>query len=183
MSRGDFKLRPVEEADLERLLGWRNLPEIRSFMYTDHVISMEEHRTWFARLSADATRLTWIFERDGKPLGVVNVTDIERSGTCRWGFYIGDSSAPKGSGLAMGFVALKMLFEERGMRKVSGEVIAFNESSLGFHKRLGFVEEGRLRQHVLRNGRHEDVILFSMLNEEWKRHKAALEERCFETAR
>jgi UDP-4-amino-4,6-dideoxy-N-acetyl-beta-L-altrosamine N-acetyltransferase len=183
MPRADFKLRPVAEADLERLLAWRNSPAVRSFMYTDHEIGRAEHRAWFDRLSADATRLTWIFERDAQPLGVVNVTDIEPRGTCRWGFYIGEPASPKGSGLAMAVMALQSLFDERGMRKVTGEVIAFNEPSLRFHKRLGFVEEGRLRQQTLKNGRYEDVIIFSMLKEEWKRHKAALEERCFETTR
>src|SRR5207302_5934831 len=39
-------LRPLETADRERLLAWRNLPEIARWMYSDHKIGAEEHARW-----------------------------------------------------------------------------------------------------------------------------------------
>jgi RimJ/RimL family protein N-acetyltransferase len=41
-------------------------------------------------------------------------------------------------------------------------VWSFNEPSLAFHRKLGFTEEGRLRDHEFFAGRHHDVVLFGM---------------------
>ena len=36
-------LRPAEASDKARILGWRNSPDVRPYMYTDHLISPDEH--------------------------------------------------------------------------------------------------------------------------------------------
>jgi len=45
-------LRPIEEGDLATVLEWRNSERIRANMYTDHLISREEHRAGFAKVNA-----------------------------------------------------------------------------------------------------------------------------------
>ncbi|MET9661369.1 GNAT family protein [Streptomyces sp. NPDC006510] len=44
---------------------------------------------------------------------------------------------------------------------------AHNEASLALHRRLGFVEEGRLRDHVFLAGRHQDLVMMGMLAAEF----------------
>ncbi len=143
---------------------------------------MEEHRSWFRRVSAGTTSQHFILEHGSQPLGVVHVTDIDPvNSKCCWGFYIGATEAPKGSGSIMGFMALEYLFESLGLRKVTGEAFAFNTESLKFHKRLGFVEEGRLVGHVLKGGRYEDVLVMAIFRDNWLRIKPELEQRFFRT--
>jgi RimJ/RimL family protein N-acetyltransferase len=48
-----------------------------------------------------------------------------------------------------------------------------NERALALYRRLGFKEEGRLREAAFRNGEHEDVLLLGQLAAEW----AAREDR------
>lgn len=79
----------------------------------------------------------------------------------------------------MGFLALEYLFETLNLRKVTGEAFAFNSDSLKFHKRLGFVEEGRLVGHVLKAGRYEDVLIMAIFRDGWLRVKPELEQRLF----
>lgn len=43
-------LRPMTEADLAQVLAWRNHPDIRANMYTQHEITMAEHRAWWDRM-------------------------------------------------------------------------------------------------------------------------------------
>lgn len=53
-------------------------------------------------------------------------------------------------------------FGERRFHKCETSVWAFNEPSLAFHRKLGFTEEGRLRDHEFFAGRHHDAVLFGM---------------------
>ncbi len=168
-------LRPAMRQDLDKLLEWRNSERIRVNMYTDHLINKEEHAAWFERLEKNRSARTLVFEVDGRPLGVVNISRIDdQNGTCHWGFYIGEPDAPKGSGTAMGALGLDYLFDTLGIRKVIGEAFAFNEASIAFHRRLGFMEEGRFVSHVLKNGNYEDIVSFAIFREGWKARKETL---------
>ena len=43
----DFQLERLEKKDLELILNWRNAKEIRSVMYEDHQITIDEHLKWY----------------------------------------------------------------------------------------------------------------------------------------
>ena len=164
----NYRLRPFTEAELSTVLSWRNTERIRANMYTDHIITPEEHRTWFSRIDGDNLSRYDIFECGNRPVGLSCFTEIDRThGTCTWGFYLGETDLPPGSGTVMGYLAMNLVFAEEGLRKVSGEVLDFNKASRKYFQRLGFTEEGCRRQHILRNGEYVDVVLFSLLVDEW----------------
>ena len=73
---GAVTLRPLQGDDRDRLLEWRNRPEVARYMYTDHPISEAEHASWFGLAIADPTRRYWIIELDGEPVGLANLYDI-----------------------------------------------------------------------------------------------------------
>jgi UDP-4-amino-4,6-dideoxy-N-acetyl-beta-L-altrosamine N-acetyltransferase len=177
----DCRLREIEERDLAQLLAWRNEERIRQVMYTDHVITPEEHRRWFDKIKANTAGMNsrhWLFEHQGIVLGQVNVVDIDqRHRHCHWGFYIGERSAPKGSGMVLGILVLDQIFFAMDMNRVCGEVLDFNEASIRYHKALGFQEEGCLRQQVLKQNVFYDVICFGLLRQEWTEKRTALTDR------
>jgi RimJ/RimL family protein N-acetyltransferase len=39
---------------------------------------------------------------------------------------------------------------------------------VGAYRKVGFVEEGRIRQHAWVRGGYEDELVMSVLREEWK---------------
>jgi UDP-4-amino-4,6-dideoxy-N-acetyl-beta-L-altrosamine N-acetyltransferase len=179
--REDYRLRPIAEGDLDMVLRWRNSDRIRGNMYTDHIITVGEHRSWFLRLRGQPVATFLIFEYCGKPIGIVNVTNIDgKNEKCSWGFYIGDPEAPPGSGTALGYFGLNYIFEILKIRKLCAEAFAFNEASIRFHKRLGFVEEGRFIKQILKNNRYEDIVSFALFSEDWQRHKPRVEGLCFD---
>jgi len=178
--RKNNRIRPIEEADLEKVLAWRNSDRIRSVMFTDQVIDMNEHRAWFESLSRENTAICMVFEFQGRPVGVVNIVRIDRyNNKCSWGFYLGEVDVPRGTGAALGFLALEHIFEVLGIRKLLAEALALNRRSVNFHKKLGFVEEGLLVGHVLKNGVYEDVVAMALFNKEWKNSKSRLEKLCW----
>ncbi|MDI5965395.1 GNAT family protein [Streptomyces sp. SL13] len=62
---------------------------------------------------------------------------------------------------------LRFMFAERRYRRCEARILAHNEPSLAFHRRLGFVEEGRLRDRVFLDGRHEDLVVMGLLIDEF----------------
>ncbi|MEX3935926.1 UDP-4-amino-4,6-dideoxy-N-acetyl-beta-L-altrosamine N-acetyltransferase [Paraburkholderia phymatum] len=167
------RLRPLCEADLEQVLMWRNAPEVRAVMYTSREITPAEHAAWFARLQRDPTKRTLIFDADGEPMGVVNFTRIDAaSGEAHWGFYV-RPGAPKGSGTRLGRLALAEAFGPLSLNRLIGEVLASNEASLRFHRKLGSEREHILRAHHRDGDTVQDVHEFSLTRASWLRARAA----------
>ncbi|MFC9279120.1 GNAT family N-acetyltransferase [Streptomyces collinus] len=67
---------------------------------------------------------------------------------------------------------LRFMFAERRYHKCLATVFAHNEASLALTRRLGFVEEGRLREHVFFAGRHHDLVRTGLLADEFGRRHA-----------
>jgi len=163
----DRRIRAMIESDLEQVLSWRNHPDIRKHMFTRQEISQSEHQAWFTGLQRDPLRCALLYEEDGLPLGVITLRRLQGMSVAEWGFYR-DPAAPKGTGFPMGVLALDHAFKFLGLHKVYGEVIGSNVASIGFHRRLGFLQEGLLRDHFETNDCYEDVLCFGILAEEWK---------------
>jgi len=168
LKRAECNLRPIALNDLEKVLQWRNSERIRRNMFTDHEITLDEHKAWFAGLKQNNNSIYLVFEVINKPVGLVYFTDIDNTnGKSNWGFYLGEENLPDGSGTAMGILGLEYAFIQLKIRKLCSEVLEFNDASIRFHGKFGFVKEGRLIQHVLKNGTYQDVILFALFQSYW----------------
>jgi [ribosomal protein S5]-alanine N-acetyltransferase len=58
-------------------------------------------------------------------------------------------------------------FTTLGLHRISAAIGPDNAASLAIVTRLGFTEEGRIRDHVFTNGAWRDSILYSLLAHEW----------------
>lgn len=165
-SDGGCRLRPMRWGDLQNVLGWRNSPEVRRHMYSQHKISESEHQDWFERASTDMKRRLLIAEDEGGALGFVQFTQHDDGNAAVWGFYTVPGS-PRGTGRRMGHAALDYAFRTLDVRRVIGEALATNEASIHFHRALGFTEQG-VRERQNYDGTFCcEVHTFEMLAEQW----------------
>ncbi|WP_374275876.1 UDP-4-amino-4,6-dideoxy-N-acetyl-beta-L-altrosamine N-acetyltransferase [Brevundimonas sp.] len=180
LREADCRLRPIEAGDRERILGWRNQDRVRAAMYTDHVISEDEHGRWFARALEAADDAYLIFEHQGRPMGFVSITRVNREhDRAEWAFYLGEAEAPRGMGGAMEMLALDHAFGAVGVSKLCCEVLGFNAGVVRMHRRFGFVEEGLLKRHFRRGEDWHDVVLLARFSEGWAGDRAALRPQVF----
>ena len=161
------RLRPMVETDLEQVLEWRNHPAVRKYMYSTHDISMDEHCVWFAHANKNPATALLIYEQVGKPQGFVNITQTRCAEVADWGFYLAPD-APKGSGSELGKQALNYAFTQLNLHKLCGQALSLNTRSIAFHKRLGFVEEGCLREQHCDGSQFHDILCFGLLSKEWQ---------------
>jgi len=160
-------VRPLVEDDLAMVLAWRNHPEVRRFMFTQHEISLQEHRNWFLRVKQDNSRLLLIAHDANEPIGFVQLNAVSRGGIAEWGFYA-RPDASKGSGRKLGWAALNYAFNHLGLHKICGQAIESNQASIAFHKRMGFTQEGALRDQQRIDGVYHTLICFGLLAREWQ---------------
>jgi UDP-4-amino-4,6-dideoxy-N-acetyl-beta-L-altrosamine N-acetyltransferase len=166
---GVVNLRPLGLDDMTRVLAWRNLPEVATYMYTDHRISDAEHARWFATAMTDETKRYWIIELDGRPVGLANLYDISAlHKRAYWAFYLADDGVRgKGVGSATERFVMRHVFAELGLDKLCCEVLATNDGVVKMHERYGFVVDGLLRRHVIKAGERVDVVTLSLLRDDW----------------
>lgn len=162
------RIRPLIEADLVTVLAWRNHPDVRHSMFSSAEIALDDHRRWFENSSRDPRRHLLVFEHRGVPSGFVSFIVGSHPKVADWGFYTAPG-APRGTGRAMGQHALALAFDVLALHKVCGQALEHNERSIGFHRALGFQQEGLLREHHFDGQAYRAVICFGLLAHEWTR--------------
>ena len=161
---------PIGQNDLELIRTWRNQDEIRNNMYTNHIISPEEHLAWYKRISANPSVRYWIFSADGiKKTGLVHLYNIDlRNRQAFWGLYFGDMGMKgKGIGSKVEFALIDYVFFDLNLNKLNCEVLSFNKPAIRFYKKFGFAEEGYFKQHIFRDNRYYDVVKLAILKDDW----------------
>ena len=74
------------------------------------------------------------------------------------------------------YLLFRHVFETLGWNRVELKTSALNEPSKSAMRRLGLMEEGVLRQHMInQDGTLRDSVYFSVIREEWPVMKARLE--------
>ncbi len=107
---------------------------------------------------------------DDRLLGFVAVCGIEWPNRHGWvAIGLGDpSDRGRGYGHEAMEMAIRYAFHELGLHRLSLDVIADNLPAIRLYRRLGFQEEGRLRERVLRDGERTDLIYMGLLCRDWE---------------
>lgn len=172
-------LRDVGPADRDRLLDWRNQPDVARWMYTDHVISPAEHDRWLTAALADPSRKYWIIELDGEPVGLANLYDISKANRkTAWAYYLASPSVRgKGVGAFVEFWMIEHVFKTLGLDKLCCEVLVENEAVWKIHESFGFQREALFRHHVWKAGQPLDVVGLGLLAQDWAKVRGESVER------
>jgi RimJ/RimL family protein N-acetyltransferase len=63
---------------------------------------------------------------------------------------------------------VEFAFTRRNLRRVFLWVLSSNVAAISAYRKLGFVEEGRHREHAWVRGRYEDEVTMGLLRSEWR---------------
>jgi len=142
--------RRILEHDLPMLLAWRNAERVRVRMFTREIISVEEHRAWWAGRCRDASYAQYLLRYAGRPLGTISFASNEARTFAECGYLVGPDDAPRGSGTLLMLEGLTRAFGELGLRTVCCQIREDNEPSLRLVRRFGFAERVRRRADARR---------------------------------
>jgi RimJ/RimL family protein N-acetyltransferase len=107
---------------------------------------------------------------DDEPIGIVSLMNVsEANASAELSIIVGHpEDRHHGYGAEAIAVLLDYVFGERGLNRVGLSVFEFNEDAIAAYEKLGFREEGRLREALRRDDAFHDAILMSVLRQEWE---------------
>lgn len=110
----------------------------------------------------------YIENLDGEFVGWININDLDmRHGTFSLGGSIFRQYQRRGYGTEAAAMILDYCFNELRLHKCNNACLAMNEASVKLHQRLGFREEGRMRETVYFQGEYHDRLLYGMTVKEF----------------
>jgi len=169
-------LRPFKRADISYFLKWFNDPEI--VQYLDMYLPMTEmgeekfiEELGTTRANSDVLFVIEAIEgASTKPIGSCGLHQInQKDRNAIFGIVIGEKDYwSKGYGVEAARLIINYGFQQLNLHRISSSAIAFNERSIKLHEKVGFREEGHLRQAMFKNGQYYDRVEFGILREEWR---------------
>jgi RimJ/RimL family protein N-acetyltransferase len=178
-----IRLRPIEKDDLPHFVKWLADEETRSYISLHLPFSQMQEERWYDENLNAREEQAWAIDAQPQTLGM---GPWEHLGSCglfkiNWrsrhaeaGILIG---AREFWGRGYGTDALHTLiqwgFYTLNLNRIYLRVYEDNRRAIRSYQKLGFVEEGRLRQDDYRNGVYRDTLLMSVLHQEWDDQLAA----------
>jgi RimJ/RimL family protein N-acetyltransferase len=170
----NIKIRAIRENDIWVLHQWINDPEVIQYTNAFRPISEMEQKEWFANTK---------YFKNNYVFGIEDIDDKKLIGTC--GLYDPDHIAHKAElrmkiaesnyrGKGLGREALNQLlsfgFRDLNLNKIWLRVLSNNIPALQIYLKAGFQKEGVMRKDMFIRGNYHDVIVMSLLKEEYERN-------------
>ena len=169
-------LRPVEKADAPTLAAWFNDPEVTRFLLRYQPITLGRQEAFLDKIDASETHgLLGIVTREADRLiGVTGLHNMDiRNRHAVFGINIGDKSYwGKGHGTEATRLLIDHAFLTLNLNRIWLEVVEFNPRAILSYEKLGFRHEGRLRQHIFREGKYWDNLVMGIVRADWEKDRA-----------
>jgi RimJ/RimL family protein N-acetyltransferase len=161
------RLRAIRSADSEALYGWLNEPRLARLSAPYRPVHEPSHEAWLRSLADDRSMVAFAIEESdtGTLVGLVQLVDIHpvhRNAEMR--IRIGE---PGARGRGLGAATLRLLLDhawrDLGLHRVYAYVFADNERAVASYARVGFVQEGRMREAAYIDGAWCDLLVVAVL--------------------
>jgi RimJ/RimL family protein N-acetyltransferase len=167
-----IRLRPVEEGDLPHFVAWLNDTDVRYWlaMSESPPLTLESEQEWYREMKDDSSSVVWCIESsEGRPIGDVGLHGIDKTHQrAELGLFIGDKTLwGRGVGADAIRRVLRYAFGQLALRRVQLHVDEDNLRALRCYEKCGFVREGLLRGHRLREGKPVNEVLMAVMRDEF----------------
>jgi diamine N-acetyltransferase len=170
-----IRLRAIDRPDLSFFAAWLDDPEVTAGLMHIIPMSLTDEERWFNSMierPLDEHPLAIDVREEGgwKLIGDIGLAGIDaRNRAAEVGIFIGDKRFwNQGYGSEAMTLMLRHAFQSLNLHRVMLRVYDTNPRAIRAYEKVGFIHEGRLRQAEYRFGRYIDVLVMSVLKDEWK---------------
>lgn len=171
-------LRRFELGDAAAVHRWFNNDAATKTLVVQRAsFSTEEAEAWVGRAmdeSGDDRKFAIVVEGYGDPVGFTALYGLSREGGPELGALIGDEVRRSGVGRRAEALTIAHAFDELGVRRVYGEIPAFNEAAKRTVKSLGWHYVETLPDHDERGGERFDLEIWAVLPDDFRTAAADL---------
>jgi RimJ/RimL family protein N-acetyltransferase len=169
------RIRAMEPDDLANMVRWMNDPEVTENLLIYTPLSGVDEQNWFDNMmKAPKEEHVYTIEilENGNwiPVGSTGFHFVDwKNRSTEIGISIGEKKYwSLGYGRDVMKLMLRHAFKDLNLNRVYLYVFETNERAKKAYHATGFVEEGRLRQDIYKNGRYIDTFIMSVLRSEWQ---------------
>ena len=148
----------TNDPNTERLLGGWSFP-----------VSVKEQMAWYENAVVDKKnlRFTIVVQDTEEVIGMVNLVDIDwKNGSAFQGIRLGNQKG-KGYGTDAVMASMKYAFEELRLVRLDGSFIEYNVASQKMYQKCGWSIEGRKKKAYFCEGKHYDLLVAGITDEEY----------------
>lgn len=163
MNNNTIGIRPIEMADTDNIIKWRNNPRVFHNFIFDKTLTKEMHYKWMnEKVKAGMVQQFIILERN-HPIGSFYFRDIDMSnGSAEYGIFVGEDSAiGKGYGNYIAKLAIEYAFDKMGLKQINLRVFEDNYVAIKSYEHAGFIKTGK-KELVLKSGENRVVIFMKI---------------------
>jgi ribosomal-protein-alanine N-acetyltransferase len=176
LSNGVLTLRELRVSDAEGLLELLTSEEVSRFISPPPttVEGFERFIAWAQRERAAGRYICFAVVPQGMDtaIGIFQVRQLDPTfTTAEWGFAIGREFWGSGVFGVAARMTIDFSFETVGIHRLEARAAVANGRGNGALAKLGAVKEAILRRSFVRNGRHYDQALWSIVRADWRRTK------------
>jgi RimJ/RimL family protein N-acetyltransferase len=172
ISSGAVNLRPVHADDLETIyaifadLGtW----ELRT-PQPPAPFTMMAFRQWYSRILEDRDEIEFAITVQDRLVGRCTLLHLEPlARNAELGIALAAGERGHGYGTDAVRALVEFGFERRNLHRIFLHVLASNAPAVAAYRAAGFVEEGRLREHLWLRGSYADELVMGLLRSDWPR--------------
>lgn len=164
-------LRPLSLLDAPRFVAWLSDSEVTKFLdRKEDPPTLREERQWILETKRKKDGANFSIDTlSGKHIGTAGLNPINfQHKRALFGIFIGDKKYwGQGCGTEAGRLIARLGFKKLKLHRISLHVIVYNIRAIKAYKKIGFKIEGRLRDHIYRDGHYHDSIWMGMLEKEY----------------
>lgn len=167
-----YKIRELERKDLAEINKWRNDNDLISSLTANfRYINQEIDYKWYDSYihNRNNTVRCAIVNSNDEILGTAGLKNVDYLNQKADFFIMIGLKANRGKGI--GYFAtreiLKHAFYNLNLNRIELIVLESNKNAINLYKKVGFIEEGKKRKCIFKNGKFVNVIIMSILNEEF----------------
>jgi Acetyltransferases, including N-acetylases of ribosomal proteins len=165
-------LKPTEVEDLGYLLNLRWDKDVMDFLIHDP-ISQKDQDNWFNGLKkTDLSMTIFLKEVNGKIIiGTIGLYQINyRHQRAVWRIRLDPAYQKKGYAKESINMLLDYGFNTLNLNKIISDSFADNDAIVKLTLKLGFKEEGLLKNHYFHKGKFRDAIQFGLLRDDFNKN-------------
>ena len=161
-----LSLHSLTEEELHLRVQWFNDPEVNRNLILREPIEYDKTVKWYKSAKSDVSRKDFIINvKSNKSIGCIGLRKIDylNKSAC---FYIliGEKEFwGRGLGKEASVLLFEWAFKTLGLNKIWSNVASYNTASLSLLKKIGFTQEGYLREEEIINGKKIDLIRLGLL--------------------